>query len=73
MGSSGLWQCDPAPAGSPITAKLAADGALDLTWEGAARLEETTNLNGPWSEVNAASSPHRVSLSGSGRYFRLQQ
>lgn len=47
-------------------------GNVTITWAAAgARLQRASSVNGPWSDVTGATSPHTTTVSGSEAYFRL--
>lgn len=63
-------------AGQPpveeIVAGIATDGdELVISWEGTATLQQTEDIAGSWNNVDGASSPYRVTPSGSQMFWRL--
>jgi hypothetical protein len=46
---------------------------LTLSWQGTATLQSATNISGPWSTVNGATSPYQVTTTGLQMFFRLEQ
>jgi autotransporter-associated beta strand protein len=60
------------PAGSVTVATSWSGGSLTLTWPGNGLLLEATNVNGPWTTNNSATSPFTVAPIGPQKFFRLQ-
>ncbi|MBX3745969.1 MAG: hypothetical protein KF833_11740 [Verrucomicrobiae bacterium] len=51
-----------------------AQDTVTITWTGAGRLQSAPDVNGPFSDVAGASSPHAVQVSAAERrYYRLVQ
>ncbi|MBM3835205.1 MAG: hypothetical protein FJ403_18410 [Verrucomicrobia bacterium] len=57
----------------PAIRALRAGNVVTLTWTGSATLEAADRVNGPWTAVGGASSPHSVALAGAGKFYRLRQ
>jgi hypothetical protein len=49
------------------------NGAFAITWSGSAELWRATNVSGPFTQVNGASSPYYESATNSQAFFRLVQ
>jgi uncharacterized repeat protein (TIGR01451 family) len=66
---------DPVPiTGAPrFTSASLQSGQIVLLWVGNVQLQAADQITGPWSDVLSASSPYRVSTTGSKRFFRLVQ
>jgi hypothetical protein len=60
------------PAPSPSIIISVSGGQTIVTWS-AGILQSASQVNGPWSEVNGATSPYTVSLIGQKQYFRAKQ
>jgi hypothetical protein len=59
----------PEPSAAVIL--LQPGGELEISWtEGV--LESAGSIDGPWTPVDGATSPHSVAAEGSARYFRIQ-
>jgi len=64
------------PAGAPATPKISAarsGNSLTLSWTEGGVLESSDSITGPWTAVSAASSPHTVTLTGAGRFYRVRK
>ena len=44
--------------------------AVTVAWTGGVGLESATNLNGPWTDVAGATSPHTVNGPTGQRFYR---
>ncbi len=65
-----LYQGVPAP--EKLTLTPSAPGQFVLTWTRlTATLLEATKVTGPWSPVDGATSPHRVTQSDTAKFYRL--
>lgn len=59
--------------GSPSLTILPWKGSmLEILWNGREILQSSATFTGKWESVEAASSPYRISPTGSARFFRLQ-
>jgi hypothetical protein len=47
--------------------------SVTLSWDSGATLQSAALVNGPWSSVTGATSPHVVNATEAARFFRLQQ
>lgn len=57
----------------PAAVSISAEGGdLVISWQSTGVLESATEINGQWSPVQGASSPYRVSPSGT-RFYRVRQ
>lgn len=48
-------------------------GNFVIDWVCGGTLQKASSLNGPWADVDGASSPYATSASGAEAYFRLRQ
>ncbi|HZI34051.1 MAG TPA: hypothetical protein VFF11_17060, partial [Candidatus Binatia bacterium] len=52
----------------------ASGGSLTISWPGGAGLlQRSTNVAGPYTDVNGASSPYIISTTNAAEFFRLKQ
>jgi hypothetical protein len=57
----------------PVIIALSREGAgIVLSWS-SGRLESADQINGGWTPVQDALSPHRVETTGTGKFYRLRQ
>ena len=76
----GFWVVDnvrvtgnTAAVGGPADVAIARDGdTITLTWEGAGALEKASSINGPWTGVDNAASPHTVQASDTQAFYRVR-
>lgn len=58
--------------GAPVTLTIQPSGAnVILTW-GSGTLQQSGDINGPFSDVASATSPYTVSASGTQQFFRVR-
>jgi hypothetical protein len=63
-----------AGAVTEIVLNASLEGAnLVLSWEGGGALETTQDLEGSWSTIDGATSPHSVPATGGAAFFRVRQ
>ena len=48
-------------------------GQAAIIWQPPGILQSSTNLNGSWTSVPAATSPYVIPITGTGQFFRLSQ
>jgi hypothetical protein len=48
-------------------------GQVAIVWQPPGSLQASTNLNGSWTNVPAATSPYVIPVAGTGQFFRLSQ
>ena len=63
-----LGQSPPPPSIS--VARSSGNNNLTFTWTGDSTLQRSDSVNGPWTNVAGAASPHSVDASGSAGFFR---
>jgi hypothetical protein len=62
----------PLPLGN-LAIDLLSGGQAAVVWQPPGSLQSSTNLNGLWTNVPAATSPYVVPVAGTGQFFRLSQ
>lgn len=50
---------------------VSGDGSITISWDGSGTLQSADSVNGPWTDVAGATSPHSAATSGSAGYFRV--
>ncbi len=63
----------PSDKAQPTVQIQREDDKVILTWSTDATLQSAISLEGPWQNLPDATSPHRVTIKGSQKYFRLVQ
>jgi hypothetical protein len=58
---------------SKFNAPSLTGGNFNLSWTGSGTLEEATSLLGPWTPSANQGNPQSVSVSGSGKFYRITQ
>lgn len=61
------------PDSSSILGHTSSGDKLALTWEAGFNLQTSTNVNGPYIDLNAVDSPYIIDFVGPQQFFRLHQ
>lgn len=60
-----------APPPTRLSIELTDSGAA-LTWQGSATLQESADIDGPWTDVANATTPHAVTIDSAQKFYRLR-
>jgi hypothetical protein len=63
------------PSGGSITVSAVknTDGSITVSWTGGGTLQSATTVTGPWQDVPGASSPFKLTPTGSALFGRVKQ
>lgn len=62
----------PPPGGAKLTATRTGN-TIRIEWTGGGTLESADAVTGPWSAVAGSSSPATITISGTGKFYRVRQ
>ena len=73
-GGTGVALSTAVGGGGPAISGVTLSGTdLTFSWSGGGTLETATSIEGPWTEVAGAASPHTAPTTGAGAFFRVRQ